>query len=86
MPDEMTKRKAEPEVVDDEEEVEIDDEEDDDEDLMIENPLMDLLVTSDGVSIADAVDRIARNLDAQNKIFIKLYSLLSKFQPPPLKN
>lgn len=62
-------------------EIEIEDE-DEDEDMLLENPLMDLLVTSDGVSIADAVDKVARHLDAQNKIFIKLYSLLSKFQPP----
>lgn len=62
-------------VVEDEE-----DDEEDDDDLMMDNPLMDLLVTSDGVNIADAVDRVARHLDAQNKIFIKLYTLLSKFQ------
>ena len=63
------------------EEIEIDEDEDEDDDMMLENPLMDLLVTSDGVSIADAVDKVARHLDAQNKIFIKLYTLLSKFQP-----
>ena len=62
------------------EEIEIEDE-DEEDDMMMENPLMDLLVTSDGVSIADAVDKVARHLDAQNKIFIKLYTLLSKFQP-----
>lgn len=56
-------------------------EEEDDDDMIMENPLVDLLVTSDGVNVADAVDRIARHLDAQNKIFIKLYTLLSKFQP-----
>jgi hypothetical protein len=61
--------------------VEDDEEDDEEDDLMMENPLVDLLVTSDGVNVADAVDRIARHLDAQNKIFIKLYSLLSKFQP-----
>lgn len=72
----LSKRIAE----DEEEDVELEDDEDED-DLMMENPLMDLLVTSDGVSIADAVDRVARHLDAQNKIFIKFYSLLSKFQP-----
>ena len=67
-----------PDIVEDDE-----DAEDDEDDLMMENPLVDLLVTSDGVNIADAVDRVARHLDAQNKIFIKLYSLLSKFQPQP---
>ena len=63
------------------EEIDIEDDEDEEDDMMLENPLMDLLVTSDGVSIADAVDKVARHLDAQNKIFIKLYTLLSKFQP-----
>jgi hypothetical protein len=62
------------------EDIEEEDEDEDDDDLMMDNPLMDLLVTSDGVNIADAVDRVAKNLDAQNKIFIKLYTLLSKFQ------
>lgn len=68
-----------PDIVEEDE----DGDDEDDDDLMMENPLMDLLVTSDGVNIADAVDRVARHLDAQNKIFIKLYSLLSKFQPQP---
>ena len=71
---------AVPDIVEDDEDAEDDEDEDD---LMMENPLVDLLVTSDGVNIADAVDRVARHLDAQNKIFIKLYSLLSKFQPQP---
>jgi hypothetical protein len=60
-----------------EDEIEEEDEEDED-DLMMDNPLMDLLVTSDGVNIADAVDRVAKHLDAQNKIFIKLYTLLNQ--------
>jgi hypothetical protein len=61
--------------------------EDDDEDVIsmgeFENPLADLLVTSDGENIADAVvnaiDRVAKLLDTQNKIFIKMYTVLSKF-------
>lgn len=44
--------------------------------------LEDFLVTSDGENIADgivhALDRISKQLDAQNKIFIKLYTVLSK--------
>ena len=67
-------------VVEEDESLMAEDEEDED-DMIMENPLVDLLVTSDGVNVADAVDRIARHLDAQNKIFIKLYTLLSKFQP-----
>lgn len=54
-------------------------EEDDDE---FENPLADLLVTSDGENIADgvvnALDRVVKVIDTQNKIFIKLYTVLSK--------
>ncbi len=53
-----------------------------DDDMIMENPLVDLLVTSGGENIADAVtnglDRIARQLDAQNKIFVKLYTVLAK--------
>lgn len=59
--------------------------EDDDEDGF-ENPLVDLLVTSEGENIADgvvnALDRIAKHIDNQNKIFVKLYTVLSKMTPP----
>lgn len=62
-----------------------DDEEGDEEDMMMGNPLVDLLVTSNGENIADgivgALDRVCRHLDAQNKIFIKMYTVLSKLQP-----
>lgn len=57
-------------------------EEDDEDDVVMENPLVDLLVTEDGDNIADgivkALDRIGRQMDAQNKILIKLYSALIK--------
>lgn len=47
-----------------------------------ENPLADLLVTSEGENIADgvvnALDRIGTYIETQNKILIKLYSVLSK--------
>lgn len=59
--------------------------EEDEEDMMMGNPLVDLLVTSNGENIADgivgALDRVCRHLDAQNKIFIKMYTALSKLQP-----
>lgn len=72
-------------------------EEEDEDDIVIsegeegdegefENPLVDLLVTSEGENIADgvvnALDRIGKYLDTQNKIFIKLYTVLSKMAPP----
>lgn len=52
------------------------------DDEEFDNPLADLLVTSDGENIADgvvnALDRVVKVIDTQNKIFIKLYSVLSK--------
>lgn len=57
-----------------------------DDEEMMENPLVDLLVSSDGDNVADAIvnglDKIAKQLDAQNKIFIKLYTVLSKISVP----
>lgn len=62
-------------------------EEDDEDDVVMENPLVDLLVTEDGDNIADgivkALDRIGRQMDAQNKILIKLYSALTKIGGGP---
>jgi hypothetical protein len=44
--------------------------------------LEDFLVTEDGDNIADgivkAIDRVNRQIDTQNKIFIKMYSVLLK--------
>lgn len=58
----------------------------DDDGEGFENPLVDLLVTSEGENIADgvvnALDRIAKHIDNQNKIFVKLYTVLSKMSPP----
>lgn len=63
-------------------------EEDDDDDIVMSdeddfgNPLEELLVTDDGDNIANglvkAIDRVSRLLDTQNKIFVKLYTVLSK--------
>lgn len=55
--------------------------EEDEEDMMLPS-LEDFLVTEDGDNIATglvkSLDRIARLIDTQNKIFIKMYTLLSK--------
>lgn len=80
--DAVVRRVAEEE----EEDIVLTDEEgDEDEDMVMENPLVDLLVTSNGENIADgivgALDRVCRHLDAQNKIFIKMYTVLSKLTP-----
>ena len=44
--------------------------------------LEDFLVTEDGDNIADgivkALDRVTKQMDTQNKIFIKMYSVLLK--------
>jgi len=44
--------------------------------------LEDFLVTDDGDNIANgivkALDRVTRQIDTQNKIFIKMYSVLMK--------
>lgn len=55
---------------------------DDDEDEGGFPSLEDFLVTEDGDNIADgivkAIDRVTRQMDTQNKIFIKMYSVLLK--------
>lgn len=65
---------------DDEDEIELSD--DGGSEGEFENPLVDLLVTSEGENIADgvvnALNRIGNYMDTQNKILIKLYSVLSK--------
>lgn len=59
---------------------------DDDDDGQFGNPLVDLLVTSDGENIADgivgALDRVGKYIDTQNKILVKMYTVLSKLSPP----
>jgi hypothetical protein len=60
-----------------------DEEEDEDEDMMMDgNPLEDFLVSDDGDNVANVLakgfDRVCQQLDIQNKIFVKLYTVLSK--------
>ena len=68
---------ARPDVIEEDDDVLM--EEDDEE---FGNPLTDLLVTSEGENIADgvvnALDRVVKVIDTQNKIFIKMYSVLTK--------
>lgn len=58
-----------------------DDEEDDDEGDMM-NPLEDFLVSDDGDNVANVIakglERVCHQLDIQNKIFVKMYTVLSK--------
>lgn len=57
-----------------------------DDDITIDedfqNPLEELLVTDGGENIANglvnAIDRVSRLIDTQNKIFIKMYTVLTK--------
>ncbi len=54
----------------------------DDEEAMMMPSLDDYLVTDDGDNIATglvkSLDKIARMIDTQNKILIKVYTLLAK--------
>jgi hypothetical protein len=61
--------------------------EEEDEDIMIDgNPFEDLLVSDEGDNIANVLakgmERVCQQLDVQNKIFVKLYTVLSKLAPP----
>jgi hypothetical protein len=55
---------------------------DGDGDDMMMNPLEDFLVSDDGDNVANVLakglDRVCQQLDVQNKIFVKLYSVLTK--------
>lgn len=66
--------------------LESEEDDDDDDDGQFGNPLVDLLVTSDGENIADgivgALDRVGKYIDTQNKILVKMYTVLSKLSPP----
>lgn len=61
------------------------DEDDDDDIIMDGNPLEDFLVSDDGDNVANVIakglDRVCQQLDVQNKIFVKLYTVLSKLAP-----
>ncbi len=70
----------------DDEDIVLEDEEDDDDEMM-GNPLEDFLVSDEGDNVANVLakglERICQHLEVQNKIFVKMYSALSKIQPPP---
>lgn len=40
------------------------------------------LVTEDGITVADSLSAIAKGIESQNKIMIKILSVLSKLTPP----
>ena len=39
------------------------------------------LVTEDGITVADSLSAIAKGIESQNKIMIKILSVLSKLTP-----
>lgn len=47
-------------------------------DLEMGNPFVDLLVSSDGVTVGDSFAEIAKHLETQNKILIKILTALVK--------
>lgn len=70
-------------IPDDEEDIVLSgDEEDEEEDVEMMNPLEDFLVSDEGDNVANVIakgfERVCHQLDVQNKIFVKLYSVLSK--------
>lgn len=67
--------------------VEVEDDDDivlsgDDEGDELMNPFEDLLVSDEGDNIANVLakgmERVCQQLDVQNKIFVKMYSVLAK--------
>jgi hypothetical protein len=71
-------------VEEEDDDIVLEDEDDDDE--MMGNPLEDFLVSDEGDNVANVIakglERICQHLEVQNKIFVKMYSALSKIQPP----
>ena len=82
----------EPEVPEDDEDIDLGDEEDDEMDMdldMMDN-FASMLTTEDGdtvatalVSLKDATERIADTLEMQNKILVKIFSVLKTTPQPP---
>jgi hypothetical protein len=77
-----------------EEELDEMDEEDDemDEGMDMFEALGNLLTTEDGETIAeigkrqaDAAEKIALNLEMQNKVLVKILSAIAKFAPAPVE-
>jgi hypothetical protein len=68
-----------------EEEIVLSGDEEDDDMVMDGNPFEDLLVSDEGDNIANVLakgmDRVCQQLDLQNKIFVKMYAVLSKLAP-----
>lgn len=67
----------------DDDDVVLTDGDDEEEDIMMDgNPFEDLLVTDDGDNIANVLakgmEKVCQHLDVQNKIFVKMYTVLSK--------
>lgn len=53
-------------------------EDEEEEELEMGNPFVDLLVSSDGVTVGDSFAEIAKHLETQNKILIKILTALVK--------
>jgi hypothetical protein len=58
------------------------DDEDEDEMMMDGNPLEDFLVSDEGDNVANVIakglERVCQQMDVQNKILVKLYTILAK--------
>lgn len=79
----MSKREPEIEEIPEDEELEMDDEEDleMDEGVDLLDALSQMFTTEDGETVASAMAGVKTALEMQNKILIKILSVLSKQAP-----
>lgn len=82
----MPPPKEEPEEIEDDEEFEMDE----DEGMDMAEMFSNLLATEDGETVAeiakrhaDAAEKIALNVEMQNKILVKILTALTKLAPAP---
>lgn len=68
-------------IPEEDDDIVLSDGEEDEEDEMM-NPLEDFLVSDEGDNVANVIakglERVCHQLDIQNKIFVKMYTVLSK--------
>lgn len=81
----MSKREPEVEEIPEDEELEMDDDEDleMDEGVDLLDALSQMFTTEDGETVASAMAGVKTALEMQNKILIKILSVLSKPAPAP---
>lgn len=48
------------------------------EDEEFDNPMIQLLVSSEGLTLGESLANLVKHMETQNKILVKMYTLLSK--------